>query len=114
MKQSKIIDTTTTYQGATATVHSRHVKHTSSLPKYHFTVQSSPVKDGTWTRIARETSTTHSGESAAIVSMRVLTSFVRAATVCVRAAKATQMAAVASQAAAAASALGIETARAAQ
>ena len=29
-----------------ATVHNRRLKHTSSLPKYHFTVQSSPVKDG--------------------------------------------------------------------
>ena len=29
-----------------ATVHSRRLKHTSSLPKYHFTVQSSLVKDG--------------------------------------------------------------------
>ena len=33
-------------KGALATVHSWRVKHTSSLPKYHFTVQSSPVKDG--------------------------------------------------------------------
>src|SRR6266511_5757521 len=29
-----------------ATVHNQRLKHTSSLPKYHFTVQSSPVKDG--------------------------------------------------------------------
>ena len=33
-------------EGVSATVHSRRVKHTSSLPKYHFTVQSSLVKDG--------------------------------------------------------------------
>ena len=33
-------------EGVSATVHSRRLKHTSSLPKYHFTVQSSPVKDG--------------------------------------------------------------------
>ena len=35
-----------TREGSSATVHSRRVKHTSPLPKYHLTVQSSPVKDG--------------------------------------------------------------------
>ena len=55
MEHSIIIDTLETYhivrlwlmrEGASATVHSRRVKHTSSLPKYHFTFQLSAVKDG--------------------------------------------------------------------
>ena len=62
-----------------------------------------------WTRVVRETSVAHFGESATAGARRVLTSFVRATAVCVRAAKATQTAVVASQAAATASSSGIAT-----
>ena len=92
-----------------ATIHNRRVKHTSSLPKYHFTVHSSPVKDGTWARDVRATSAANSGESAAATTRRMLTSFVRATGICDRAAKTAQTAIVASQAAAAASTSGIAT-----
>ena len=70
---------------------------------------------GTWTRVVRETSAAHSGESAvaaamrvlircksaAAAAMRVLTRCMSMTTICDRAAKAAQTAAVASQVAAA-------------
>ena len=96
-------------EGASATVHSRRVKHTSSLPKYHFTVQSSPVKDSDMDRVVRATSAAHSGESTAAAAMRVLTRCVSVAVICDRAAKAAQTSVVASQVAAATSASGIAT-----
>ena len=65
---------------------------------------------GTWTCVVRETSVAHSGESAPIAAMHVLTRCMSADAICDRAAKAAQMAAVASQVAAATSALGIATA----
>ena len=64
---------------------------------------------GTWTRVVRATSVAHSGESAAVDAMRVLTRCMSAAAICDRAAKAAQTAAVASQVAAATSASGIAT-----
>ena len=64
---------------------------------------------GTWTRVVRATSVAHSGESAAVAAMRMLTRCMSAAAICDRAAKAAQTAAVASQVAAATSASGIAT-----
>ena len=81
----------------------------SSLPKYHFTVHSSPVKDG---HVDPRREGNFGGplrRERAAAARRVLTSFVRATAICVREAKATQTADVASQVAAVASALGIST-----
>ena len=86
-----------TREGASAIVHSWRLKHTSSLPKYHFTVH--------FTR----TLVAHSGESAAAAAMRMLTRCMSAAAICDQAAKAAQTAPVASQVAAATSASGIAT-----
>ena len=62
---------------------------------------------GTWTRVVRATSATHSGESTAAAAMRMLTRCMSAAAICDRAAKAAQTAIVASQVAAATSVSGI-------
>ena len=64
---------------------------------------------GTWTRVVRETSAAHLGESAAAATRCVLTRCMSAAAICDRAAKAAQTAVVASQVAAATSASGIAT-----
>ena len=64
---------------------------------------------GTWTRVVRETSVAHSGESVATAAMRVLTRCMSVVAICDRATKAAQTAVVASQVAAATSASGIET-----
>ena len=55
---------------------------------------------GTWTHVVRATSAAHSGESAAVAAMRVLTRCMSAAAICDRAAKEAQMAVVASEVAA--------------
>ena len=64
---------------------------------------------GTWTRVVRATSVAHSGESATVAAMRVLTRYMSVAAICDQVAKVAQTAIVASQVAAATFASGIVT-----